>query len=53
MFPEIKPLAEPIESANRFLTVLFRSIVPQRPVVRENLGDEYWGPNIFSSQNPR
>ncbi len=24
MFPEIKPFAEPMESANSFLTVLFR-----------------------------
>ncbi len=27
MFPEIKPLAEPMESVNSFLTVLFRSVV--------------------------
>ena len=31
MFPETKPLAEPMKSANSFLTVLFRSVVPQRP----------------------
>ena len=31
MFPEIKLLAEAMESANSFLTVLFRSVVPQGP----------------------
>ncbi len=31
MFSEIKPLAEPMELANRFFTVLFRSVVPQKP----------------------
>jgi hypothetical protein len=32
MFPEIKPLAKAMESANRFFTVLFRSVIPQMPL---------------------
>ncbi len=43
MFPGIKPLAEPMESANRFFTVLFRSVVPQRPrLLNGRLPDYLW-----------
>ena len=42
MFPEINPLAEPLEPANSFLTVLFRSVVPQRPNTPAEATGTYW-----------